>query len=127
MVMKNFKIFLFLALSLMVVLALGSCAEATSMIETPTQVAKATEETVIPATQEPVPTESPEPTEIEPTESSPTDEPTAEPTEDSGPDDVVGDSANSADACVDCHTDQQMLIDTADPVEEVESENEGAG
>jgi len=29
--------------------------------------------------------------------------------------------------CVDCHTDQQALIDTADPVEEVVSENEGEG
>ena len=36
-------------------------------------------------------------------------------------------SAEEADACVECHTDQAMLIDTADAVEEVESENEGAG
>ena len=31
------------------------------------------------------------------------------------------------DNCVECHTDQQTLIDTADPVAEVESENEGEG
>ena len=31
------------------------------------------------------------------------------------------------DNCVECHTDQQILIDTADPVAEVASENEGEG
>jgi hypothetical protein len=31
------------------------------------------------------------------------------------------------DNCVECHTDQQTLMDTADPVAEVESENEGEG
>lgn len=31
------------------------------------------------------------------------------------------------DNCVECHTDQQTLIDTADPVAEIESENEGEG
>jgi hypothetical protein len=31
------------------------------------------------------------------------------------------------DQCVECHTDQQTLIDTADPVAEIESENEGEG
>ena len=36
-------------------------------------------------------------------------------------------STEEVNACVACHTDQAMLIDTADPVEEVESENEGAG
>ena len=31
------------------------------------------------------------------------------------------------DNCVECHTDQQTLIDTADPVAEIVSENEGEG
>ena len=31
------------------------------------------------------------------------------------------------DNCVECHTDQQILIDTADPIAEIVSENEGEG
>jgi hypothetical protein len=31
------------------------------------------------------------------------------------------------DNCLECHTDQQTLIDTADPVADVISENEGEG
>ncbi len=31
------------------------------------------------------------------------------------------------DYCLDCHADKEQLIDTADPVVEVVSENEGAG
>jgi len=31
------------------------------------------------------------------------------------------------DRCVECHTDQQVLIDTANPVAEIVSENEGQG
>ncbi len=32
-----------------------------------------------------------------------------------------------ADTCVDCHTDKDLLIQTADPEEEVINENEGEG
>lgn len=31
------------------------------------------------------------------------------------------------DECLECHTDKDRLIQTADPVDEVESENSGAG
>ncbi len=33
----------------------------------------------------------------------------------------------AVDYCLDCHINKEMLIDTADPVEEVISENEGEG
>ena len=51
-----------------------------------------------------------------PTEQAPNPEPTEE---------VVAEP--QVDNCVECHTDQQTLIDTADPVAEVVSENEGEG
>ena len=50
----------------------------------------------------------------------PTEAPEAEPTEEVA-------SEPQVDNCVECHNDQQMLIDTADPVAEVVSENEGEG
>lgn len=36
-------------------------------------------------------------------------------------------TAETVDNCVDCHTNKQMLIDTAKPEEHVESESEGVG
>ena len=47
----------------------------------------------------------------------PTEEPISEPTEEPVP----------VDNCLDCHTNKDLLIDTADPEEEVISENEGEG
>ena len=52
--------------------------------------------------------------------------PTEEDAPDSEPTEVVA-AEPEVDNCVECHTDQQTLIDTADPVAEVESENEGEG
>ena len=52
------------------------------------------------------------PTEEEALDPEPTDQVVAEP---------------QVDNCVECHTNQQTLIDTADPVAEVVSENEGEG
>ena len=48
---------------------------------------------------------------------SPTEEPVAETAEVSVP----------VDNCLDCHTNKDLLIQTADPEEEVISENEGEG
>ncbi|MBK8900423.1 MAG: hypothetical protein IPM53_04505 [Anaerolineaceae bacterium] len=48
---------------------------------------------------------------------SPTAEPLTEPTEEPAP----------VDNCLDCHTNKDLLIQTADPEEEVISENEGEG
>jgi uncharacterized lipoprotein YajG len=48
---------------------------------------------------------------------SPTNEPFAE---------AITDTV-AIDNCLDCHTSKELLIDTADPEEEVISENEGEG
>jgi PBP1b-binding outer membrane lipoprotein LpoB len=83
------------------------------------------------APEVPVETEQPTvPPTLEVTATAAIDEPTQEAeetenTEDNETEDVASVEQNSA--CVECHTNQAMLIDTADPVEEVESENEGAG
>ena len=64
---------------------------------------------------------------IQQNEESPLEESTAvpasQPTE--VPEPVVDDVV--IDECVSCHQDKEMLIQTAKPVVEVESENEGAG
>ena len=64
----------------------------------------------------------------------PTEAPTATPAEETEVTEEPGESENDQavspgepSACVECHSDQAMLIDTATPVEDVESENEGAG
>lgn len=49
----------------------------------------------------------------------------AETTPESLPD--TAPSADTADQCLECHRDSEQLIDTADPEEEVISENEGMG
>lgn len=54
-----------------------------------------------------------------------TEEATAAPTE--APTQTEVAVAEQVDYCVECHTDQQQLIDTAAPVEEVVEESEGAG
>ena len=119
--MKNTKLLVLLILILLLIGAWG-CTTASPTSEPTAAVAQVSEAPV--QTEAPVITEAPEETEAvieteEPTEE-PTQEPTDEPTE-------AAPAQVSEDACLDCHSDQQMLIDTAAPVEEVESENEGAG
>ena len=81
-----------------------------------------------PATGVPAETEQPtDPPTLGVTPTAEIDEPTQEPeeTEDNDTEDAA--FAEQSSACIECHTDQAMLIESADPVEEVESENEGAG
>ena len=42
-------------------------------------------------------------------------------------DEPVADTVAVESYCVDCHTDQEMLVDTAAPEVEVESEDQGEG
>jgi hypothetical protein len=70
----------------------------------------------VPASATSAPTDLPQPTATLP-------EPTVPPTEAPPPTEALA----SGDACVDCHSDKDQLIDTADPEAEVISENKGAG
>lgn len=89
----------------------------------PTEVAAVVEPTAVEPTKEP--TVAPAPTateEAQPTEAAlPTEEPEPEPTE-APVEELVMDN------CQSCHNDQEMLTQTADPVEEKEpSESSGVG
>ena len=54
---------------------------------------------------------------------------TAEPTDEAAPAPKLASVVEAVEEnhCLDCHGDKQRLIDTAKPVVEVVSENEGAG
>lgn len=70
------------------------------------------------------------PTPVPPTETQPptaTLPPTAEPTQEPTPTSPPPTPTEAVSSCITCHGDKQALIDTADPVEEVVSENEGEG
>jgi hypothetical protein len=114
--MKISKLFFIIVLSLLV-LSLTSCGnDPTPTVETPVvthaypppmndpeEVAASL--TAMPEEEVAAPVE-------EASDPEPTEEVAAEP---------------QVDNCSECHTNQQALIDTADPVEEVVSENEGEG
>ena len=102
---------------LIILITAGCGGEASPTIELPVP-------TVTQGEPSAPPTEIP-PTEIEPTDT-PTEEPTAVPTEEPDPT-PTEEPTEAADACIDCHTDKQALIDTAKPEDEVVSENEGEG
>jgi hypothetical protein len=109
----NYKLS-FLCFLLFVSIALTACNPGeTATTEIPVETEKATVELTTPPTVT-----------LETEESSPEPEPTEEPVEGDAEDVIATDEAG---ACIDCHTDKTMLIDTAAPQDEAESENEGAG
>ena len=110
---KNYRL-LFFCLLLFVSIALTACSPG----EAPTtEIPIETEQVTVEPTTPPTAT-------VEIEEPSPEPEPTEELVEGDS-EDVMATGETSA--CVDCHTDKTMLIDTAAPQDEVESENEGAG
>jgi hypothetical protein len=110
---KNNKLLL-LCFLLFVSIALTACSPGEAP---PTENPVETEQVSVEPTTPPTAT-------VEIAELSPEPEPTEEPVEGDAEDVMTTDEMS---ACVDCHTDKTMLIDTAAPQEEVESENEGAG
>jgi cytochrome c peroxidase len=110
--------FMLWGMLLLLVMAIMGCSPGQPTEEAVTETPQEIELATLPPTDAPTATaESRESIE------EPTDE--LEVTEDTSSEDAM--SADQDGACVECHTDQAMLIDTADQVEEVESENEGAG
>lgn len=107
-----------IALASLLILALAACSQGEEPpTNTPEVVADVATATAIPVetpTEAPTATFTPEPTDT----AEPTATATTAPTETP---EVV------ADACLACHADQQMLIETAAQVEEVPSESSGVG
>ena len=114
------NIFLYVGVILVLFFLVSGCVSGQPTEEPATDDPVQTEQATLSPTD--VPTETFEPEEANEEAEEP--EETGE-TEDGSTDDAA--SSDQASACVECHTDQAKLMDTADPVEEVESENEGAG
>ena len=115
--MRNNK-FLLVGFILLLLMVVAGCSSGQPSVE--------------PETESPVETEqATEPPNEAPTATAELEEPTEEPEETEASDENETDddamSSEETSACGACHTDQAMLIDTADPVEVAESENEGAG
>lgn len=116
--MKMNQKFLLGGMLILLLMAVMGCSPGQPTEEVVTEIPEETELATLPPTVAPTATD-----EIQESVDEPTDEP--EQTEDTSSEDAM--STDQDGACVECHTDKAMLIDTADPVEEVESENEGAG
>ena len=117
--MRSIKKILLIGFLLAIMIIAAGCNPSQSTEEPATALPAETEPATQPATEAPTATQPDEMVE-EPEE---TEEPGE--TEDSSGGDAM--SSGETSACETCHADQAMLIDTADPVEEIESENEGAG
>ena len=91
---------------------ISACGPKDTPTPAPTEIAQVESEPT--ATE--VPTDIPEPTATQEIRMIATAEATEEIVED-----------NEAAACIDCHSDKELLIETARVEEEVESENEGEG
>jgi PBP1b-binding outer membrane lipoprotein LpoB len=100
--MRMRKISLLCLLLILLALVLGGCSENPEMSDEPTETA---------------------PTEVDPTSTSAD---TEAPDDEAPEDDPVG-AVEEVDFCIECHSDQTMLTQTADPEVEVESESEGEG
>jgi hypothetical protein len=115
--------FLLVGLLLLLLTAVMGCSPGQPIEEAVTEIPAETELATLPPTETPTATAESQESIEEPDESGEIEE--TQETEDSSDEEAI--STGQDGACVECHTDQEMLIDTADPVEEVESENEGAG
>ncbi len=117
--MRSKKVILLIGFVLAIMIIAAGCSSSQPTEEPATEVPAETELAAEPPTEAPTATQPDEMVE----EPEQTEDP--EETQDNSSGDAM--SSGDASACEECHSDQAMLIDTADPVEEVESENEGAG
>lgn len=108
------KKYLQMGIFLLILIFIVGCSPEQSAEQTVTEAPTATEVLV------PTPMEAP-------TSTAELEEPIEEPEETEESDSQEAEPQAQDSACIECHTDKQMLIYTADPVEELESESEGAG
>jgi hypothetical protein len=104
--MRMRKISLLCLLLVLLAMVLGGCSENPEMSEEPTEMASA-EVADAPTSEDPI------------ADTDTSDDEEAE-------EDLVA-AVEEVDFCVECHSDQTMLTQTADPEVEVESESEGEG
>ena len=118
--MRHWRIWLYLVGMVAILFScfLASNPNALNIPRDPTKVVEA------PQTEAPTKTAVPV-TEVAQAAVEPAGEETEAPTEAPAETEVA--VADQVDQCIECHTDKDLLIDTADPEEEVVEESEGAG